>query len=206
MKTIDVAKLPAHTLDHRSPIWWGNALLLAIETTMFAILVASYFYLRRNFNVWPPPRVVSVPPEQHPVPFLGFATVNLLVILASCLPMWIADRAALQRRHRVIDWAMIAVTLIGFVTIFLRWKEFGALKVKWDENAYASITWMIVGMHFTHLIVGTLENGIMTAWLLTHGLDDQHARDVRVGAVYWYWIAAIWAPLYVLVYFAPRFL
>jgi hypothetical protein len=27
---------------------------------------------------------------------------------------------------------------------------------------------------------------------------------VRVGAVYWYWIAAIWIPLYVIVYFGPR--
>lgn len=205
MRTIDVSQLPEHTLDHRSPIWWGNVLLLVIETVMFGILVAAYFYLRQNFAVWPPPRPDHVPVE-FPKPLLGLATVNLVVLVLSCVPMFIADRAALRRNHRLIDYAMVATCLLGLLTIYLRWKEFGNLHLRWDDNAYASITWMTIGMHFTHLIVGTLENLLLTAWLLTHGLDDQHARDVRVGAVYWYWIAVIWVPLYALVYFGPRLL
>jgi heme/copper-type cytochrome/quinol oxidase subunit 3 len=35
-------------------------------------------------------------------------------------------------------------------------------------------------------------------------MDDKHARDIRIGAIYWYWIAAIWIPLYVIIYFGPR--
>ena len=54
--TIDVSDLPPAVEDHRSPIWWGNLLLLCIETTMFGLLVATYFYLRMNFNQWPPVR------------------------------------------------------------------------------------------------------------------------------------------------------
>lgn len=206
MKAIDVSELPAHTLDHRSPIWWGNALLLVIETVMFAILVTSYFYLRRNFAQWPPPLLDRVVPLQRPLPQLGVATWNLGLILGGCVPIFIADRAALHRRARTVSIALSVTFVLGLGALFLRWKEFGELQVRWDDNAYASITWMIVGLHFSHLIVGTLEIGMVTAWLFLHGLDDQHARDVRVDAVYWYWIAAIWVPLYALVYFAPRLL
>jgi heme/copper-type cytochrome/quinol oxidase subunit 3 len=60
-------------------------------------------------------------------------------------------------------------------------------------------------MHLTHLVAGTCENAVMLAWLLAHGLDDKHARDVRVGAVYWYWIAAIWVVLFAIVFLYPRF-
>lgn len=206
MNTIDVSKLPAHTLDHRSPIWWGNALLLVIESVMFAIMVAAYFYLRKNFALWPPPLLDRPVPIQHPLPQLGISTLNLCIIVLGCIPIFIADRAALKRRTRTVGIALSVTFVLGLLALFLRWKEFGALQVRWDDNAYASIAWMIVGMHFSHLIVGTLEIGMVTAWLFIHGLDEKHARDVRVDAVYWYWIAAIWVPLYALVYFGPRIL
>ncbi|HEY6152700.1 MAG TPA: hypothetical protein VIW07_03065, partial [Candidatus Udaeobacter sp.] len=63
-----------------------------------------------------------------------------------------------------------------------------------------------LGMHLLHLITGTAENLLMMLWVWLKGLDTRHARDVRVGAVYWYWIAAIWIPLYAIVYFGPRWL
>ena len=66
--------------------------------------------------------------------------------------------------------------------------------------------WTTLGMHLLHLVTGTAENGLMAAWVWAKGLDTKHARDIRVGCVYWYWIAAIWVPLYVLIYFGPRWI
>jgi len=40
---LDVSSLPATEFDAHSALWWGNALLLAIETAMFGILIAIYF-------------------------------------------------------------------------------------------------------------------------------------------------------------------
>src|SRR5581483_2269174 len=78
---IDVSKLPSSAMDHRSPIWWGNALLLCIETSMFAITAATYFYLRRNFDQWPPPKVNAFPIIAHPLPLLTVPTINLALLL-----------------------------------------------------------------------------------------------------------------------------
>jgi cytochrome c oxidase subunit 3 len=203
--TIDVSRLPHSALDHTSPIWWGNLLLLMIETTMFGILVAAYLYFRIvDFRQWPPPLVDVHPPILHPVPDLKIPTLNLVLLLLSVIPMVVVDRACLKRRLGAVRAGLVICILLGLVTIYLRFQEFRALHFSWDSNAYGSITWTILGMHLLHLITGTCENGLMTAWIYVHGLDDKHARDIRVGATYWYWIAGIWLLLYGLVFWGPR--
>jgi cytochrome c oxidase subunit III len=201
--TIDVSGLPLSAIDHRSPIWWGNALLLAIETTMFAILAATYFYLRQNFENWPPPQVNFIPPNLHPAPDLFWGTLNLVVILAAAFFMFLADRAALGfNRNKVLLWGAFTV-LLGILAIVLRFREFHGTQFRWDDNAYASVVWGILLMHLIHLMVGISEDGFMFAYIMKHGMDDKHARDVRVTAVYWYWIGGIWVPLYAIVYLGP---
>jgi cytochrome c oxidase subunit III len=202
--TIDVSDLPRTVEDHRSPIWWGNLLLLFIETTMFGLLVATYFYLRMNFAQWPPVR--SATALYRTDPDLAFATANLIVLLVSVAPMAIVDLACLRHNVRAVQIGMTLMVVLGLITIALRFYEFSGLKFRWDENAYASIVWTVLGTHLLHLITGTSENFIMMLWAWFHGLDTKHERDVRVGAVYWYWIVGIWIPLYAIIYFGPRIL
>jgi heme/copper-type cytochrome/quinol oxidase subunit 3 len=201
-KTIDVSDLEPHVMDSRSPIWWGNILLLCIETTMFGLLIATYFYIHMNYDAWPPPRAVNS--NYRTDPALGYPTLNLVIILASVVPMFVVDRACLRRDTVTVKIWMTVMVIIGLITIGLRFLEFGSLQFRWDENAYAGIVWTTVGMHLLHLVTATAENFILCLWLWIKGMDMKHARDVRVGAVYWYWIAAIWVPLYVIIYFGPR--
>ena len=201
--TIDVSELPPSALDHRSPIWIGNALLLTIETTMFALLVATYFYLRQNFENWPPPQVNFQPPNLHPAPGLFWGTINLFVILGATFFMFLTDLAALRfDKAKVLLWGAFTVVL-GIVAVGLRFPEFHGTHFRWDENAYASVVWGILVMHMIHLLVGLSEDLFMFIYIMKYGLDDKHARDVRVTAVYWYWIGGIWMPLYAIIYFGP---
>src|SRR5215213_4489336 len=94
--TLDVSRLPPDTMDHRSSIWWGNLLMLIIETTMFGILVAAYFYLRAYFDRWPPVRPAGPEGLYYTDPLWSIATVNLAVILLSVVPMVVADVACLR--------------------------------------------------------------------------------------------------------------
>jgi cytochrome c oxidase subunit III len=203
---LDVSELPGAVLDHRSPIWWGNLLLIMIETTMFGILVAAYFYLRMNFEQWPPPQSNSVPPDFTPLPSLGLPGLNLFLMLVSVVPMWWADRSALRRRRRGVDLGLIGSLLLMLAAIALRFYEFDAVKFRWDDNAYGSIVVFILGMHLAHLITGACESALMLAWVTIKGLDDKHARDVRVTAVYWYWVVGVWLPLFGIVFLGPYFI
>jgi heme/copper-type cytochrome/quinol oxidase subunit 3 len=201
---IDVAELPDSELDHRSLIWWGNALLIAIETTMFALLVSAYFYIRPNFTEWPPPQANGPLALFNPVPALRVPTFNLLLLLLTLAPMIAADRACLRRDKRGVARALGVFLVLGAGCIALRFWEFSALQFRWDDNAYASIVWTTVGLHLLHLFIGVLEMVMMLAWIFVHGLDVQHARDVRVTAVYWYWVVATWVVLYAIIFIGPR--
>jgi heme/copper-type cytochrome/quinol oxidase subunit 3 len=202
---IDVAGLPESEMDHRSLIWWGNILLIAIETTMFALLVAAYFYVRPKFIPWMPPLVSGPIALFDPIPALRLPTFNLLLLLLTLAPMIAADRACLRRDRRAVVQAVAVFLVLAVACIALRFGEFGALHFRWDDNAYGSIVWTTVGLHLLHLIVGSLEFVIMLVWILVHGLDDKHARDVRVTASYWYWIVGTWIILFAILFPGPRF-
>src|SRR5688572_23199621 len=112
---IDVSKLPTSAFDEKAPLWWGNLLLVFIETTTVALMVACYYYLRMNYGEWPPPKVDVIPPLYHPVPDLGHATANAVLLLVSCLSMYWTDMAARRKDD--------AKTKLGLVLMFVRSEE-----------------------------------------------------------------------------------
>ena len=91
---IDVSALPPSSVSTHALVWWGNVLMLTIEGTVLALLVASYFYLRFWLPAWPPPGA--------DMPSLLWPTLNLVVLLASLvrvhrIPTAMPDRDARRR-------------------------------------------------------------------------------------------------------------
>jgi len=205
-KALDVSKLPSTLLDSNEPIWWGNLLLLFIETTMFFILIAVYFSVWMNLEPFPPPKVDTFPVIYNPVPDLTIPTINLIVLLVSLVPGILLDLSARKKDEGKIKIYLILTIAFNIAAIVLRFYEFDALHFKWDDNAYGSITWTILGTHLLHLFVMAAEDSYLLVWTFARGLDKKHALDLTVMAVYWYWIVGIWILLYSLVYLAPRFL
>jgi cytochrome c oxidase subunit I+III len=195
----DVSTLPDHAFSHHAPIWWGNLLMIFIEGAAFAILAASYFYIRRNFDSWPPPRTL--------LPDLGVSSINLLVIVISAAPFWYAARKARKEASPLVIglWLTLGV-LFGVVAIVLRGFEFAALHTRYDSNAYGSITWTILAVHLAHLLAGTLETFLIALVMFVGPVEKKHYTDATVMAVYWYFIVISWVALYLIVFIAPRFI
>ena len=63
---------------------------------------------------------------------------------------------------------------------------------------------MILGMHLLHMIALGAEDIYLLIWTSYKGMDDKHAVDLTVTAVYWYWIVGMWVLLYPLIYLVPR--
>jgi heme/copper-type cytochrome/quinol oxidase subunit 3 len=200
---IDVSKLPAHEFDTYDPVWWGNNGLLAIETSMFAILIATYFYLRQNFALWPPP-IAQLTAPLRPLPDLTYGTLNTILLVLGCIPMVIADLNARRDNKRVTRIALAFCVAVGFVAMVLRGFEFAAMHFRWDSNAYGSIVWFMLGMHALHLLVLTSECVLLVIWMLTREFDMKHRVDIVTVGVYWYWVVAMWLVLYAIIYFTPR--
>jgi cytochrome c oxidase subunit 3 len=195
---LDVSGLPPVASGPRATIWWGVLGLLLIEGTMFAILAATYFYLKQNFPVWPP--------SGTPDPDIGAGTANMALLVASILPMRAAHIAGLDHRRLPVAIALAICTVIGFIALGLRVFEFRSMHLRWDANAYGSIVWTILGMHTGHLIASTLENILLTLLMFRGPLERKHFTDANVTAVYWYFVVLAWLPMYAILYFAPRLL
>jgi len=201
---IDVSELPHHEFDTYDPVWWGNNFLLAIETSMFAILIATYFYLRQNFPLWPPP-VAQLTATLRPLPELSYGTANTILLVLSCIPMILTDRATRRGEKTWSQIGLIIAIVCGVTALVLRSFEFGAVYFRWDSNAYGSIVWFLLGMHMMHLAILTTEAVLLAVWIFTREYDMKHRVDIVTLAVYWYWVVGIWLLIYAVVYFTPRF-
>ena len=197
---IDVSELPHHEFDTYDPVWWGNNGLLAIETSMFAILIATYFYLRQNFALWPPP-IAQLTAPLRPLPDLTYGTANTILLVLGCIPMVIADLNARRGNRRATQIALAVCVAVGLASLVIRGFEFAAVHFRWDSNAYGSIVWFMLGMHALHLIVLTSECVLLVIWILTREFDMKHRVDVVTIGVYWYWVVTMWLLLYVIIYF-----
>jgi cytochrome c oxidase subunit III len=193
----DVAVLPDQAFSHHAPIWWGNMLMIFIEGSAFAILAATYFYIRRNFDAWPPPRTL--------LPDLGVSSINLLLLAISAAPFWYAARLAHRyEKPRFVGWWLAVGVVFGIASIVLRGFEFHALHTRYDSNAYGSITWTILGVHLAHLLAGTIETLLIALVMFVGPVEKKHYTDATVMAVYWYFIVISWVALYAIVFLAPR--
>ncbi|MFN2500557.1 MAG: heme-copper oxidase subunit III [Pyrinomonadaceae bacterium] len=202
---LDVSGLPAIGFDTKSPLWWGNTLLLFIETAMFGILIAIYFTVAMTLKPFPPPQVDRLPVIYDPVPNLTLPIIGLVILLLSLIPGILLDLAARRRDTRAVKILVLITLGFNLAAIIVRYYEFDSLHFQWNDNAYGSITWMILGMHLLHLIVMICEDSYLAVWTFIKDMDDKHALDLTVMAVYWYWIVAVWLILFPIIYIFPRF-
>jgi cytochrome c oxidase subunit 3 len=196
--TVDVSGLPTTVFSHRSLAWWGTVGFMAVEGTTLFIAVVAYFYVSRNFQTWPPEHTLR--------PSLFWPTVQIVVLLASLVPVVLAERAAYRiDLAKLRQWLGIAL-LFELAATVIRWQEFLSLNVRWDSNAYGSAAWTVVGLHSTLLLVDLLEGAVLLALLSSSRRMDRHYSDATDATVYWYFLVATWIPVYVIVYLGPRFM
>ena len=192
-RMLDVSGLPTVAFGHRDPLWWGLWMLIAIESTMFALLLTSYFYLRGNAREWPPTGAAQAP--------LWLTLSVVIVLLASCVPVWVAFRAALDGRLRPIQLGMLWGTILSAVALALRAWELTSIGYNWNSHTYGSIVWSFYFMHTFHLASGVLENLVMTALLYKGPVEKKHMVDLRLSSIYWWFVAVSWLVLWAVVIF-----
>ena len=194
-RVIDVSALPEGTADSRALLWWGNLGMMAIEGTMFAMLIATYLYLRTVNIDWPPQTVLN--------PDLLWPTTNLAMLLLSCLPMIMADRAALRDDVFTVQIAFAICVAVGIAFLVIRAHNLTVLGYKWSDHAYGSVIWTIFGMHIFHVIAATAETALLLFYSLVRPITKKQLLDFRCQAVYWYFVALWWIPFYFIIYIVP---
>jgi heme/copper-type cytochrome/quinol oxidase subunit 3 len=164
--------------------WWGMAILISTEATLFGSLIASYFYLRFQASAWPP--------AGTPSPDVAFPLVLTAILIASTVPFYGAVRAATAGRVGlaallVALGAAVQGTYLG-LQIHLFVSDINSFSP--TANAYGSIYFTLLGIHHAHVAVGLA----LDAWILgklLRGLTNYRMIALRVIALYWYFVAAV---------------
>jgi cytochrome c oxidase subunit III len=193
---LNVSGLPTVVFGRRSITWWGIIGMMLIEGTMFAMVLASYYYYRTRATGWPPG---LMPPA------LIYGAINTAVFVVSVAPnLWI-NKLAPKGDLRKVRIGLVIMTAIGIVNIALRVLEFTTLNCQWDANAYASIVWTILGLHSAHLITDWFDTAVLLVLMFRNDLvEGKRFVDVEENAYYWYFVVIAWIPIWFTLYIAPR--
>jgi cytochrome c oxidase subunit III len=163
--------------------WWGAVLLIATEATLFACLIATYFYLRFRTDEWPLGGIEK--------PSVTLPLVFTAILVATVVPMFLAVRAAKAGKIRSAWWLLLAATAVQAtylgLQIHLMVDDLASFTPQ--ANAYGSIYYALLGTHHAHVAVG-LAIDAWLLWKLARGITNYRLIALRVAAIYWYFVAA----------------
>jgi heme/copper-type cytochrome/quinol oxidase subunit 3 len=183
---IDVSGLDTTACGNRTLTWWGTLAFMTLEGSGFVLAAGAYLYLKALAPHWP-------------------GTIVALLLVAS-VPL----------NHALTKWAkahdlgrvrigLVLMCLFGVAPLVVRCFEFPALHVRWDDNAYGSAVWFLLGLHTTHLITDVGDTFVLTATIFTpKGDNGRRYSDVTDNAFYWDFVVLTWLPIYALIYWVPR--
>jgi cytochrome c oxidase subunit I+III len=194
---LDVSRLPSVMFGKSNTSWLGNVFYMTIEGTMFALLFASYFYLRTRSSDWPP---IQSPPN------LSFGVINGIVFLFSLIPARYAQKVAPTGNRGRIRLALAGLALFAIVNLALRGFEFANLNCRWYDNAYGSIIWSLIGLHTGHLITELIETVSILGIACTPKMEGTRLVDVTVNSDYWYFVVVSAVLMDFIIYGSTRFL
>jgi heme/copper-type cytochrome/quinol oxidase subunit 3 len=194
---LDVSKLPNVVFGTRSITWNGIVGMMAIEGTVFLLMIASYFYLHSRSVEWPP--------HENP-PALFWGTLNLIIFLLSMIPNEWYRRRARRGDLRAVRIGLVLLTAIGILTVIVRYFELRHLNCDWSLDAYGSAVWLLMGLHVTHLLTDLVDSIVLTTLFFTPLVEGKRFMDAAENSDYWYFVVLFWVPIYLVIYWAPRWL
>ena len=176
--------------------WWGMVMLIATEATIFLILLASYFFLRATANEWPLGGI-ELPKLELALPFS-------FVLWGSSIPIFWAEAAIRKGRVAQLKVALFVSFLMGVAFVAYSLYDFHDLHYGWQDNAYGSIYYVIVGLHLTHVVVGLAMSLVVQLKAWTGRITRDRHVTVEVFSLYWHFVDVVWLFVFPSLFLSPH--
>lgn len=191
----DISSLPEFAFGPRMTTWWGTLSFCAVEGMGFAMVIGAYLYLSFINPQWP---------LSAPAPDLLWSGLLTFLLIASVWPNHLAGKAAKKQDLPAVRRNLVIMSLAGVVLLGIRYFEFYNLHTRWDQNAYGSIVWLILGLHTLHILTDLGDTIVLTVLMFTRHGHGKRFSDVEDNAFYWNFVVITWLPIYALLYWVPR--
>jgi heme/copper-type cytochrome/quinol oxidase subunit 3 len=159
--------------------FWGMAMLIASEATLFGTFIGSYYYLRFSTPHWPPPGT--------PEPRVAVPLILAGVLATTSLPMQLAAMAARRARLWAARFLLVGalVVQVGYLVYEVHDYAHQLHHSAPQDNAYSSIYYTLLGADHVHVAVGIVLV-LWLLWKLLRGLTTYRLNAVQAVAFYWH--------------------
>ena len=191
-RVLDVSSLPDIAFTSRDPLWWAVMLAITIEATMLVLLTIAYFYVSDRTEPFPPAHIREY--------VAWIATADLACWLLACIPQHRASQAAINAKLRPMRRNLLFASMFAALGIALRIWLFTELPFRWDDHAYGSVVWGLLGLHLFHALTALAEDSVYCVLLFVGPVEEKHRVDVEVSAPLAYLVAGgavlVWAVVF----------
>jgi cytochrome c oxidase subunit 3/cytochrome o ubiquinol oxidase subunit 3 len=175
----------------------GMVGLIIAESTIFTIFVAAYlYYAGRDVNGPTPREVLEIP---------IFGTVCLL---SSSGFIMLAEHAIEHAKMAAFTLWWAVTMLLGLIFLADTANEWYKLIVHdhltIHTNLFGTTFYSLVGLHASHVIVGLIMMFVVLMSALMRRVYPAHAARVKVLAMYWHFVDAVWVVVFSVVYIIGR--
>ena len=173
-------------------------LAMAGISTLFVVLFAVWIFLRKRAPDWPPP---GAPGPPHAL------WISTGFLAASSAAVEVAARIAraldAARRAACLRWLGLGLLLgVAFLSaqVFL-WRALWSSGLVPSSSGYAAVFFALTGLHGLHVLGGLCFLGSLVFDLRRAPSYLARRHAVRLAAIYWHFMGAIWLVLFTLLYF-----
>jgi heme/copper-type cytochrome/quinol oxidase subunit 3 len=182
--------------ESRRTSFVGMVMALASWTMLFVALFFSYAVLRANAATWPPDGLAPLPKA---LPFL-----NTLVLLASSAALHRGTRPESERRPGALRRALLSTMALGGLFLALQlavWIPLWQRGFRIDNaGTYGSVFYALTVFHALHVLAGLAALAVLLPGAFAGRLVSGRSSTVRLSAMFWHFVDAVWVVLFVTVY------
>jgi cytochrome o ubiquinol oxidase subunit III len=172
----------------------GFWIYLMTDCILFAGLFATYVVLREN---------TYGGPGGGDLFDLPFVLAETLILLTSSFVCGLAVLAARSgKKAQVIGW-LAATFVLGASFLTLELNEFTKLAAEghgWQESAFLSAFFTLVGAHGVHITIGLLWLVVVAWQILKSGFTSGTTRRLTLFSLFWHFLDIIWIFIFTIVY------
>jgi heme/copper-type cytochrome/quinol oxidase subunit 3 len=173
----------------------GMVIFLGTWAMMFAGLFFAYADVRWKAPIWPPPGEPRAP--------LGLPALNTFLIALSSLTLARGLSAVRGAQTFALKRWIGLTMLLGATFLALQsvvWVQLWQSGLRPSNGIYGSVFYALTCFHALHVVVGLLGLALLLPGAIAGRYTVQRHARVRLWAMFWHFVDAIWLVMFVTVY------
>ena len=124
--------------------------------------------------------------------------------MLSCGGSYWASEAAKKDDRIGMALGLLANLVLAGIALAMRIVEWHSLNFNWKTDIHGSYVWAFLGLHTFDYIGDMVFTAVLLVIVLLGRYGPKQRLGVHVDSIVWYFLVAIWIPIYVVIYWGPH--